>query len=185
VTGQGGRPSGGQANLVSQKHETRNVKGLQVACQITTPQVLLFRPTTHDHGRQADRYEPRMSPLASCVGSDCMATLVTTRKSPSDGSAAHARPKKSSSGASAQRYPIAARSPYVDDRGAAAANAVATAFARIIAERYPGTSWLPVKSSRSNDRFVVPAGKVLRLLPGPADMDTDSGIGHPAAPTAH
>jgi hypothetical protein len=126
-----------------------------------------------------------MSPLASRVGSDCMATLVTTPRPASDGSAARVRPKKNWSGASAQRYPTAARSPHVDDRDAAATNAVATAFARIVAERYPGTSWLPVKSSRSDDRFVVPAGKVLRLLPGPTDMDTGSGIGHPAAPTAH
>lgn len=63
--------------------------------------------------------------------------------------------------------------------------AVATAFARIVAKRYPGTSWLPIESSRSDDRFVVPAGKVIRLLSGPADMDASGGIGHPATPTAY
>jgi len=149
------------------------------------PQVLLFRPTTattDDNGGIATGIE--MSPLASCVGLACMATLVTTRRSPSDGSAAHVRPNKGSSGASTQRHPIATRPPHVDDHDAAT-NAVATVFARIVADRYPGTSWLPVKSSRSEDRVVVPAGKILRLLPGPADMDTGSGIGHPAPPTTH
>jgi hypothetical protein len=114
-----------------------------------------------------------------------MAPLATTREPPSDGSAVRLRPEKSSSDARVQLYPITARSPHDDDRNADATNAVATTFARIIAKRYPGTNWLPVKPSRSDDRFVVPAGKVLRLLPGPADMDTDSGIGHAAAPTAH
>jgi hypothetical protein len=55
-----------------------------------------------------------------------------------------------------------ARSPHIDDRDDAATIAVATAFARIVAERYPGTSWQPAKSSGSDDR---PAGKVIRLFP--------------------
>lgn len=126
-----------------------------------------------------------MSLLASHVGSDCMATLATTPKSPSDGSAARIRPNESSSGASVQRYPTTARSPHLDDRDDVATNAVATAFARIVAERYPGTSWLPVKSSWSDNRFGVPAGKVLRLLPGPADMNTCSGVEHPAPSPTH
>lgn len=127
----------------------------------------------------------RMSPSASRVGLECMATLVTTRTPYSDRSSAHTRRHKSAPDASAERYPTAARSPHPDDRDDAATNAVATAFARIVAGRYPGTSWLPVKSSRSDDPLVVPAGKVVRLLPGPADMDTRSGIGHPAAPAAY
>lgn len=69
--------------------------------------------------------------------------------------------------------------------GTDAARAVALAFARVMAERYPGTSWLPVKSSRSDDRLVVPAGKVLRLLSGPADMDTSGRVGDSASSTAY
>jgi len=69
--------------------------------------------------------------------------------------------------------------------GTDAAEAVALAFARVMAERYPGTNWLPAKRGRSDDDLVVPAGKVLRLLSGPADMDTYGGIGHPAAPAAY
>jgi hypothetical protein len=62
--------------------------------------------------------------------------------------------------------------------------AVARAFARVMAARYPGTSWLPVEPARSDDRFVVPARKVVRLLPGPADMDAGGGVGRFAAPCA-
>jgi hypothetical protein len=51
-----------------------------------------------------------------------------------------------------------------------ASDAVALAFATIVSQHYPGTSWLPVKRSGSNDSFVMPAGKVVRLLPGPANM---------------
>jgi hypothetical protein len=174
----------------------RNVKWTPKRAPSHNPRCCCFCPTTTTtddnparHKRSTDNKRIaaalEMSPFASRVGSDCMATLDPTPRPASDGSASRVRPKKNSSGASAQRHPIATRSLYADDRGAAATNAVATAFARIIAERYPGTSWLPVKSSRSDHRFVVPAGKVLRLLPGPADMDTDGGIWHPAAPTAH
>jgi hypothetical protein len=66
-----------------------------------------------------------------------------------------------------------------------AADAVGFAFARVMAERYPGTIWLPVKPGRSDDGLIVPAGKVVRLLPGPADMDAGGGIGYLSAPSAH
>jgi hypothetical protein len=69
--------------------------------------------------------------------------------------------------------------------GTDAAGAVALAFARVMAERYPGTNWLPTKRGRSGDRLVVPAGKVIRLLTSPADMDPGGRIGHPTAPTAY
>src|SRR6202035_6064305 len=82
------------------------------------------------------------------------------------------QPDKSVPDAGAQGDPMTARSPHVDDCAAAAMAAAATAFARIIAERYPGTSWQPVKSSRSDDPLVVSTGKVVRLLAGPADMNT-------------
>ena len=36
---------------------------------------------------------------------------------------------------------MTARSPHVDDCDDIAMTAVATAFVRIVAERYPGTSW--------------------------------------------
>ena len=65
-----------------------------------------------------------------------------------------------------------------------AKDVVARAFAGIVSRRYPGTSWLPVKRSGSNDGFVVPTGKVVRLLPGPADVHAESRIGHPAASAA-
>lgn len=73
------------------------------------------------------------------------------------------KPNESASDAGA-RYPTAA-SPHADETGEAAANAVAGAFARIVAERYPGTSWRPVESGRSEDPLVAPAGKVIRLFP--------------------
>lgn len=82
------------------------------------------------------------------------------------------------------RHPVAPL-PQATASSPDAAAAVALAFARVMAERYPGTNWLPTKRSRSDDRLVVPAGKVIRLLSGPADMDTSGGIGHPAAPTAY
>lgn len=162
----------------------RDVNRLPSAHKSQPPRCCCFIPRPRSQATSGSRRASKMSILASRVGSDYMAPLATTREPPSDGSAVRLRPKKSSSDARVQLYPTAARSPHVDDRDAAT-DAVATAFARIVAERYPGTSWLPVKSSRSDDRFVVPAGKVLRLLPGPADMDTDRGIGHPAAPTTH
>jgi hypothetical protein len=125
-----------------------------------------------------------MSPFAFLVGLECMANLVTTRRPCSDRSSTHARAKKSPPDTAAKQYPPTVRSRHADDRDDAATNAVAVAFARIVAERYPGTSWLPIKPSRSDNGLVVPAGKVLRLLPGPADMDTSGWIGHSAAPAA-
>lgn len=71
-----------------------------------------------------------------------------------------ARPTAYRSAASPQASPMAAD---------AATRAVAGAFARLLAERYPGTSWLPVKRGDGDGALVVPAGKVLRLLPGEAD----------------
>lgn len=142
--------------------------------------MLLFSPAT---ATTEDR--PPQSPLASHVGLECMATLVTNRRPCSDHSSARLIDDKSAPDASAQRHPTATRSLHVDDRDAAATNAVAAAFARIVAERYPGTSWLPIKSGRGDDPLVVPAGKVIRLLASPADMDTSGRIGHPAAPAAY
>lgn len=115
-----------------------------------------------------------------------MPSLPTTPTSASGRPPARIKPKKIVPNTRTQRGPTPTRSRQGDDHiHAPATEAVATAFAQIVAERYPGTSWLPVKSSRKNNRFVVPAGKVIRLLPGPADMDTRGGIGHPATPTAH
>lgn len=114
-----------------------------------------------------------------------MATLITTRKHCSDRSSARLIHNKSAPDASAERYPTATRSLHINDRDDAATDAVTTAFARIVAERYPGTSWLPVKASRSDDRLVVSTGKVIRLLSGPADMDTNGGIGDSASATAN
>jgi hypothetical protein len=124
-----------------------------------------------------------MSPLALRVGLRCVANLLATRRPCSDRSSTHAR-AKSQRGTAANQYLPAARSRHADDCDDAATNAVAVAFARIVAERYPGTSWLPIEPSGSDDGLVVPAGKVLRLLAGPANMDTSGGIGHPAAPAA-
>lgn len=125
-----------------------------------------------------------MSPLTSCVGLECMAALVTTRRPCSDRSSARNRRKPSARDASAKRYPPTTRSQQLDDRTGVATNPVAAAFARIVAERYPGTVWLPVKPSGGHNGLVMPAGKVLRLLPAPANMDTNSGIGDTAASTA-
>ncbi len=57
------------------------------------------------------------------------------------------------------------RSPHIDDRHEAATIAVATAFARIVAKRYPGTSWKPVKLTGSQDHLAEPVGEVVRLFP--------------------
>jgi hypothetical protein len=114
-----------------------------------------------------------------------MATPVTTGRSHSDRSLARPSAKESVLGASTKRNPKATGFRHGNDGNAAASKAVAVAFARIVAERYPGTSWLPVKPPRSDDRLVVPAGKVLRLLPGPANVNASGGIGHPAAPAAY
>jgi hypothetical protein len=119
----------------------------------------------------------RMSPSASLVGLECMATADTTRTPSADRASARVRRDKNTSSAGTRRDPTATESTHDDDRAAAAANAVAAAFARILAERYPGTSWLPIESPRSEHRLVVPAGKVIRLVPGPADMDRSNGIG--------
>lgn len=66
-----------------------------------------------------------------------------------------------------------------------ATNAVAAAFAKVIAERYPGTSWLPVQRDGGGRSLSVPTRKVVRLLPGPADQDTLTGIGDAATPAAN
>ncbi len=114
-----------------------------------------------------------------------MATPVTTGRSRSDRLLARPSVKESVLGASTKRNPEATRFRHGNDCNAAASKAVAVAFARIVAERYPGTSWLPVKPPRSDDGLVVPAGKIVRLLPGPANVDTSGGIGYPAAPAAY
>lgn len=57
------------------------------------------------------------------------------------------------------------RSPHIDDRHEAATIAVATALARIVAKRYPGTSWQPVKLTDNQDHLAEPAGEVVRLFP--------------------
>src|SRR5580704_16204648 len=125
-----------------------------------------------------------MSPFALGVGLECMATPVTTRRPCANRSSARIGAKKSALDASAKRSQRATQFRPLGDRDDAASNAVAVAFARIVAERYPETRWLPVKPSRGNNGLVVPAGKVIRLLPGPTNVDTSRGIGHPAAPAA-
>jgi hypothetical protein len=125
-----------------------------------------------------------MSPLRSRVGLERMAALLTTSRHIADRSSGCIGPRKSARDASAKRYPPTRRSRHVDDRTEVATNAVAVAFARIVAERYPGTVWLPVKRSGGHDGLVVPAGKVFRLLPAPANMDASGGIGDSAASAA-
>lgn len=125
-----------------------------------------------------------MSPFALGVGLECMATPVTTRKPCANRSSTRVGAKKSTLDASAKRSRRATQFRHLGDRDDAASNAVAVAFARIVAERYPGTRWLPVKPSRGDNGLVVPAGKVIRLLPGPANVDTRSRIGHPVTPAA-
>lgn len=114
-----------------------------------------------------------------------MATPLTNRKPRSDRSSARVRREKSAPNAAAKRGPKPTSLRQTEARNDAASKAVAVAFARIVAERYPGTSWLPVKPPRNDDGLVVPAGKVLRLLPGPANVNTSGGIGNPTAPAAH
>ena len=109
-----------------------------------------------------------------------MATIPAIRECPSSG--AHCR--------DVACMPDATSGHLVDiqpsgDRERQATDAVALAFARIVSQRYPGTTWLPVEPSRSHDSLVVSAGKVLRLLAGPADVDASARIGGPAAPTAY
>ena len=113
----------------------------------------------------------RMSPSASWVGSELYGHSPHDSKASFGSFVGPHQTYKSAPEAGGQRYPIAARSSHVDDRDDVATNAVATAFARIVAERYPGTSWLPVKSSRSDDRDAVPSdlgGKLLLYLQSPA-----------------
>lgn len=110
-----------------------------------------------------------------------MATLPVIRKHSSSGRA-HSIDVASMSDATGGH--LADIQP-IGDRECQATHAVALAFARIASQRYPGTSWLPVKRSRGNDGLVVPAGKVVRLLPSPADVDTSARIGNPTAPAAH
>jgi hypothetical protein len=64
---------------------------------------------------------------------------------------------------------MTARSPHVDDRDAAATTVVATAFARIVAERYPGASWQPVRLSGGDGDLIEPARKIIRLVPSDPD----------------
>lgn len=73
------------------------------------------------------------------------------------------KPNESALDADAQN--LTAAFPHGDGRGKAAANAVAGAFARIVAGRYPGTSWRPVELGRSEDSLVAPTGKVIWLFP--------------------
>jgi hypothetical protein len=112
-----------------------------------------------------------------------MATPVTTRKPCANRSLTRVGAKRALD-TSAKRSLRATQLRSLEDRGDAASNAVAIAFARIVAERYPGTRWLPVKSCEGDNGLIVPAGKVIRLLPGPANTDTSGGIGHPATPAA-
>lgn len=113
-----------------------------------------------------------------------MATPATTGRPSADRSPARTRPQKRAPDTAAKRNPRATRSRQTEARDDAASKAVAVTFARILAERYPGTSWLPVKPPRDDDGLVVPAGKIVRLLPGPANVDTSGGIGNPAASAA-
>lgn len=113
-----------------------------------------------------------------------MATLARTHKRFPGSASARLRATERTPDAS-NEYVAGTQPSQVGDRERRAADAVALAFARNVSQRYPGTSWLPVKRGRSDDRLVVPAGKVLGLLSGPADMNTGGGIRHPAAPAAY
>jgi hypothetical protein len=114
-----------------------------------------------------------------------MPTPITTGRPSVARAPARTKRQKRPPHPAAKRDPNPTRARQAEARHDAASKAVAAAFARIVAERYPGTTWLPLERSRSNDSFVVPAGKILRLLPGPADMNTDARIGNPTAPAAH
>lgn len=110
-----------------------------------------------------------------------MATSIDASNNVSHPSPPHRRRRERVS-SDVDAHPTTARLQ-VNVARANAAEAVAFALARVMAERYSGTSWLPVKSSRSDDRFVVPAGKVIRLLSSPADMDTSDRIRGSASST--
>lgn len=158
----------------------RNLEGLSSTPKSHTPKCCCLVPRQRQ--RKTDHLVPFGVPCRIKVhghprhGSKALFGLLSAR--PIDD-------KSAPTNASAERYPTDARPLHVDDRYAVATGAVATAFARIVAERYPGTSWLPVKSSRSDDPLVVSAGKVVRLLAGPTDMDTSGGIGDSASSTAY
>jgi hypothetical protein len=114
-----------------------------------------------------------------------MGIPVTTPKPRADRSSARLGAKKRPTDPAAKRGPKATHSHRVEARDNAASQSVAVAFARIVAERFPGTSWLPVEPSRNHDGLVMPAGKMLRLLPSPANVDASARIGDPAAPAAY
>lgn len=125
-----------------------------------------------------------MSLSALLVGLDRMATLAATRRPVSNSLSACVKATESAPDTGTRRNRPATQSRHSDARNEAARKAVAVAFARIVAERYPGTSWLPVKPYWGNDGLIVPTGKIVRLLPDPANVNTSSRIGHPAAPAA-
>src|SRR5271165_1232654 len=58
------------------------------------------------------------------------------------------------------------------------AAAVGGTFAQIMAERHPGTRWLPVKGA--NGGAATGAGKLVVILPAPDDLDS---IGDLPTPT--
>jgi hypothetical protein len=83
----------------------------------------------------------------------------------------------------ADPYPaVVPRPSHTNAREHRAANAVALAFAQVVAGRYPGTSWLPVERDRRGRCLGMPSGKVVRLLTGPADHHPLSGIGGTTTP---
>lgn len=125
------------------------------------------------------------SRLALPVGLECVATFIPTQDPRSDHFSAHNDAEDEVADARTKQHLPATQPRHTKDSNDAAMSAVAAAFARIVAERHPGTTWLPIERSRGNDGLVVPAGKIVRLLPGPADMNASAGIGHPTAPATH
>lgn len=109
-----------------------------------------------------------------------MAATTSTREHPVE-STAHPGEAEGEPGAENDHW---AGMGSVDATERRANDAVALAFTTIVSRRYPGTSWLPVKRSGSNDGFVVPTRKVVRLLPGPTNVHAKTGVGHPAASAA-
>ena len=86
--------------------------------------------------------------------------------------------------ASARRDPTGLRRQSTAPRSAdpRAADAVAVTFARILAERHPGTSWLPVKRDEPGAHLGVPCRKVIRLLPAQQIRTRSAGSGPPPRP---
>lgn len=124
-----------------------------------------------------------MSRWLPIVGLECVATSLKASGRTSH-QASIRRQHRERTRAHRDGHPTVAL-PHARDSSADGAKAVGFAFARVMAERYPGTSWLPLKPGRRDDGLVLSAGKVVRLISGPADVDAGDGIGCPAAPTAN